>query len=110
MQLPRFSTRADPEELRRAIREHRLVEFYYTGELITAEPYILGLGPRYPTPILLAWDAEHGWKEYSLMRIRRLQVLARRYQRSRDDYDPRDPRMKLVDTAAAVVGRALQAG
>jgi predicted DNA-binding transcriptional regulator YafY len=107
---PRFSTLADCEEIRRAIREHRLVEFYYTGELVTVEPYIHGLGPRYSSPILLAWSAEQGWREYSLMRIRRFRVLDRCYEQSRADYDPQDPRMRMVDTAAAPIARTQQAG
>jgi predicted DNA-binding transcriptional regulator YafY len=109
-QSPRFSTLADCDDIRRAIREHRLVEFYYTGELVTAEPYIHGVGPRYSTTILLAWSAEQGWREYSLMRIRRFRVLDRCYEQTQPDYDPQDPRMKSVDTAAAVIGRTRQAG
>ena len=105
MDIPQYSTQPDTEEIRRAIREHRLVEFYYIGELLTVEPYIHGMGRRYQAPVLLAWDATNGWKEYSCMRIRRLQVLDRRYPESREDYDPKDPRIKKVDVAAKVVGR-----
>jgi predicted DNA-binding transcriptional regulator YafY len=110
MSSPIHSTSPDPDEVRRAIREHRLVEFYYTGELIVAEPYLHGLGPRYAAPILLAWDAIHGWREYSFMRIRRFRVMDRCYPRTRDDYDPQDPRMKRIDTAATLRGRELRAG
>jgi hypothetical protein len=39
------------------------------------------------------------------MRIRRLQVLDHRYEASREDYDPKDPRIKKVDVAAKVIGR-----
>ena len=107
METPRFSTDPDPSYIRRAVREHRLVEFYYLGELVTVEPYVFGIGKRYRSPVLLAWDAVNGWREYSSVRIRRLTVLNRRYVRSRRDYDPEDPRIKEVDTAAEVIGRKL---
>ncbi|RYD63580.1 MAG: hypothetical protein EOP83_11850 [Verrucomicrobiaceae bacterium] len=105
MDIPHYSTQPDSEEIRRAIREHLLVEFYYIGELLTVEPYIHGMGRRYQAPVLLAWDETNGWKEYSCMRIRRLQVLDQRYAQSREDYDPTDPRIKKVDVAAKVIGR-----
>ncbi|MCW1886663.1 WYL domain-containing protein [Luteolibacter flavescens] len=105
MDIPQYSTQPDADEIRRAIREHRLVEFYYLGELLTVEPYIHGMGRRYQAPVLLAWHPTNGWKEYSCMRIRRLQVQERRYTESQEDYDPQDPRMKKVDLAAKVIGR-----
>jgi predicted DNA-binding transcriptional regulator YafY len=108
MEPARLSTEPDPAEIRRAIREHRLVEFYYVGELCTVEPYILGLGKRYQSPVLLGWDESSGWKEFSCVRIRRLRVLDRYYRNSRDDYDPATPRIRQVDTAAAVIGRATE--
>ncbi|MCW1924772.1 WYL domain-containing protein [Luteolibacter arcticus] len=109
MDIPQYSTQPDAEEIRRAIREHRLVEFYYIGELLTVEPYIHGMGKRYQAPVLLAWDPSQGWKEYSCMRIRRLRVLDQHYARSREDYDPKDPRIKKVDVAAEVIGKRVTA-
>ena len=97
-----MSTYPDIEAIREAIRDHRLVEFYYVGELITAEPYLLGKMKRYQHPVLVAWSSELGWKEYSLMRIRRFHVLADRYPRSREDYRTDLPQLETLDTAATI--------
>ncbi len=97
-----MSTYPDIEAIREAIRDHRLVEFYYVGELITAEPYLLGKMKRYQHPVLVAWARELGWKEYSLMRIRRFRVLEDRYPRSREDYRTDLPQLETLDTAASI--------
>ena len=98
-----MSTYPDIEAVRQAIREHRLVEFYYVGELITAEPYLLGKMKRYQHPMLIAWAAAYGWKEYSLMRIRRFRALEEQYATTREDYRTDYPELETLDTAASVL-------
>jgi hypothetical protein len=87
----------------RAIREHRVIEFYYDGGLRTAEPHCYGVS-RQGNELLRAYQTAGysesgqvvGWKLLRMDQLSQLVLAAERFADPRPQYNPNDKAMASV--------------
>ena len=80
--------------LRQAIRDRRVVEFRYHGELRAVEPYRLGEGGGRLR--LVGWQARKGWRSFHLDDMEELEVTDRTFFQPREGYTRGDDAMDRI--------------
>ncbi|QJE95973.1 hypothetical protein [Luteolibacter luteus] len=70
-------TKPSLQQIRDAITRRKVVAFQWRGMDVKAEPRLLGLGGRYRTYLLLAWqlEADEGWQLFRFSEIYEFCVL-----------------------------------
>lgn len=101
--VPDMTNEPEPVDVTAAIHGRLKVRFYYEGHLITAEPHLLGRLKKPVGPLMRAWAAETGWKNYSLRRIRAFTALSSETFVPRADFLPGDGSMFEVASSVAAV-------
>jgi predicted DNA-binding transcriptional regulator YafY len=91
---------ASLDDVRRAIRERRLVKFNYRKVNVIAEPHLLGNAIKTRALVLCAWEVspEPKWQHFRYAEIRDVRVLPEIFRHTRPDFDPYDRRIIAIDT------------
>jgi len=86
-----------------AIRDKRIITFYYDGGLRKNEPYCHGVTKK-GNEVLRAFQISGysrsgnpiGWKLFSVSKISNLKILDETFQSNRRDYNPNDHAMSRI--------------
>ena len=89
--------------IRRAIRTHKLIEFYHDGAFRIVEPYCLGISSR-GNLLLRAYQVAGGstsghippWRLFDVGKMSRTLILGESYSPARPEYNPVDPAMQTI--------------
>lgn len=96
-------------ELAAAVRERRVITFWYNGLSRTAEPHTYGLHKSTGHEVLSCFQTAGfsnsgelpGWRLYLLSEIQSLSITSSIYSRARPGYNPNDSRMQIIFARAA---------
>ena len=90
---------ASISEIRRSIRQCRLIRFIYRKEEVIAEPYFFGNARKTRAYVLRAWQLrpEAGYQYYRLGEMRDLELLKEAFT-PRDSFDANDKYFGEMDT------------
>jgi predicted DNA-binding transcriptional regulator YafY len=92
---------ASLDEVRRAIRERRILTFRYRKQQVTVEPHLLGNARKTHAFVMLAWSLEplEGWDHYRFAEMRDLELLGRTFPKARRGFNPYDRKFAGIDTS-----------
>ncbi len=92
---------ANLDDVRRAIRERRVLSFRYRKQQVIAEPHLLGNVQKTHAFVVLAWTLEpgEGWGHYRFAEMRDLEVLGRIFPHVRAGFNPCDRKIIGIDTS-----------
>jgi predicted DNA-binding transcriptional regulator YafY len=94
------------DEVRRAIRERRLVQFNYRKAQVIAEPHLLGNAIKTRALILCAWELspDEGWQHFRYAEMRDVRILHESFHHIRPGFNPHDRRIIAIDTTVRRAG------
>jgi hypothetical protein len=91
---------ASLEDVRRCIKQRRLMRFMYRKVEVVAEPHLFGNFRKTRAFVLCAWKVqpEEGWEYFRLAEMRDLDILIESFGTARQGFNPYDPKIEIVDT------------
>lgn len=95
---------ASLDDIRRGIKQRRLIRFMYRKVEVVAEPYLFGNFRKTHAFVLCAWKVqpEEGWEYFRLAEMRDLDILMEGFRATRQGFNPYDPKIQMVDTLVRI--------
>ena len=95
---------ASLEDVRRCIKQRRLMRFMYRKVEVVAEPHLFGNFRKTRAFVLCAWkiQPDEGWEYFRLAEMRDLDILMESFGMARQGFNPYDPKIEIVDTLVRV--------